>query len=112
MKNSDIGNLLNVASPGTFLSTYAYLMRNQKQNSRRTLIATTRRLLVSYRKAEGELAVLKTDAENSIVSWFKTRRAIKAAKRRLEKLKNDIFSWVDKTINFFVPDSNDSVFQA
>lgn len=101
MKNSEIGVLLNIATPGTFLSIYSYLLRDQKQNSRRTLISTTRRLLDLYLKAEADLAALKDSAGRSLISWFKARKMIKAAKQRMEKLKGDIFSWVDKTIAFF-----------
>jgi len=112
MTSSEIGSLLNVANPGTFLSTYSYLLRDQKQNSRRALVSTTKRLLGLYLKAEGELSALTLKADNSVMAWFRNRRKIKAAKQRIEKLKNEIFSWVDKTITFFVSGDDKYCFRA
>lgn len=101
MNNISLNVSLDLNSPGTFLSTYKFLLGRGKPNRNRTLISTTKRLMDEYMSAERELFKVMSVDSNGLVSWIRKRKAIKAMKARLNNIRQKLMSWVTKTIAFF-----------
>lgn len=92
---------LDLSKPGVFLVTYEHLLSSAKPNSKRALIATTRRLMDAYAVAQCELLKLKQKACSSLKQWLSKRKAIKAIIRQIASRKQALITWVSKTLCFF-----------
>jgi len=110
MDNSALRLIANFTTPGSFIATYTYLLRDQKINSRKVMISTTKRMLRLYLEAEQELKRILNQCKMSFFKKIKKSREITLLKKRVSKLRNDICSWVNRTISFFVLNSESIVF--
>lgn len=99
--STNIAVALDVKKPGTFLSDYEYLLRKAKPNSKRAMVAATRRLMNALDMAKSNLLMASQKKVSCISEWLSKKREIKSIKAQVESCKAALASWVNNTLSFF-----------
>lgn len=100
MKRMDA--FFELSRPGVFLSTYEHLVSCIKPNCKRSLIATTKRLMDAYAIAQYELFKATSIICKGLKQWIERQKAIRMAKTQTARCRSALITWVEKSLRFFV----------
>lgn len=94
--------IFELSRPGVFLNTYERLVSSTKPNSKRCLVATTKRLMDAYAIAQYELFMATAISCKGLKQWVERRKTVRSAKLQIARCRSALITWVEKSLRFFV----------